>query len=466
MTRKILIAFCAILLFSSNLVMAQFTITNTLKTNDATGLKIGDVAFLTAANGVDPNGSGWLRLTSATANQKGYLYVKQTFPTALGVIADFEYTTWRFTNDGYSGADGFAVFLFDGAVTEANFSLGGYGGSLGYATYSNPAGKTGLSGGYIGLGFDEYGNFATATEGRNGGPSGAPTTVVPNAIVLRGPTSPTYTASNIYLTHKALGDQTGGAAAIRTRDEIDYNTLTATRPTETQFYRRVQIYLTKVGADYLITVKWKKQGDLVFNTVLSYTMNGTAYPLPADLRIGFAASTGGGYNFHEIRNILLTTPGNIRVDSRSDTALLCNDTGTNPVTFKIEVTNDTAATLNNIDFTNQIQDAAGNLLDISKFKISSLSTSGFTSSNLPTSTFPTNSISGKVGLAPNTAGIVTITGNYFKRSLPTNQNFKSVSTVNSTEITDTDLTNNSATTVVNVRKCSILTNPSMPSYNK
>ena len=460
--RKFLTTLYGILLFSSSLVTAQFTITNTLKTNDATGLKIGDAAFLTAANGVDPNGSGWLRLTSATANQKGYLYVQQTFPTALGVIADFEYTTWRSSNDNYFGADGFTVFLFDGAVTDANFSLGGYGGSLGYATYSNPAGKKGLSGGYIGLGFDEYGNYAVASEGRNGGTAA----VVPNAIVLRGPTSPTYNLSNPYLIHTPLGDRTGGDAAIRARDEIDYNTLTATRPTENQFYRRVQIYLTKVGADYLITVKWKKQGQSAFTTVLTYTMSGTTYPLPANLRIGFAASTGGGYNFHEIRNILLTTPGNIRVDSRSDTASLCNDSNTNPVTFKIEVTNDTAATLNNIDFTNQIQDAAGTLLDISKFKISSLSTSGFTSSTLPTSTFPSNNVSGKVGLAPNTSGIVTITGNYFKRSLPTNQNFKSVSTVNSTEVTDTDLTNNAATTIVNVRRCNILTNPSMPSNNK
>ena len=460
--KNILATFCAVLLFSSSLMMAQFTITNTLKTNDATGLKIGDAAFLTAANGTDPNGNGWLRLTSAAANQKGYLYVQQTFPTALGVIADFEYNTWRSTNDGYFGADGFSVFLFDGSVPEASFKLGGYGGSLGYATYSNPAGTTGLSGGYIGLGLDEYGNYARAAENRNGGL----TVVAPNSIVLRGPTSATYTASNVYLTHAPLGDRTGGDNAIRQRNEIDYNTLTPTRPTESVFYRRVQIYLTKVGADYLITVKWKKQGETVFTTVLTYTMNGTTYPLPATFRIGFAASTGGGYNNHEIRNILLTTPGNIRVDSRSDSAILCNDSGTNPVTFKIEVTNDTAANLNNIDFTNQIQDAAGALLDISKFKITSLSTVGFTSSNLPTATFPTNSITGKVGLAANTSGIITITGNYFKRSVPTNQNFKSVSTVNSTEVTDSDLTNNSATTIINIRRCNILTNPSMPSYNK
>lgn len=462
MMKQIFKTFCVALLFSSGILLAQFTITNTLKTNDATGLKIGDNATLTAATGVDPNGSGWLRLTNSSSSQKGYMYVQQSFPTSLGVIADFEYVSWRSSSDGYLGADGLSLFLFNGNITDANFKLGGYGGSLGYATYSNPANTTGLSGGYIGVGFDEYGNFARAAENRNGGTSG----MVPNAIVLRGPTSASYTASNPYLTHTALGDRTGGDNAIRARNEIDYNTIVPSRPSPTAFYRRVQVYVTKSGNDYLVNIKWRKQNETTFTEVLNYTMSGTTYPLPPTLKLGFAASTGGGYNFHEIRNILLTTPGNLRVDSRSNYASLCNDIKENPVTFSIEVSNDTAANLADINFSNQIQDAAGNLLDITKFKITSLSTTGFTSSTLPTSNFTSNNITGKVGLASKSSGIITITGNYFKKSIPTNQSFKSVSTVNSTEITDTDLTNNTATTVVYARKCSIITNPSLPSYNK
>lgn len=463
MMKKLIVFFGVIILSLNNLVLAQFTITKTLKTNDLTGLKIGDAATLTAATGVDPNGSGWLRLTTAATNQKGYLYVGQSFPTAFGVIADFEYTTWRNVADNtYFGADGFSVFLFDGAVTDANFKLGGYGGSLGYATYSNPPNTPGLTGGYIGIGMDEYGNYARAAESRNGGTPG----FVANAIVLRGPTSPTFALSNPYLIHTPLGDQSGTINQVRGRDEIDYNTVVAARPAETVFYRRVQIYITSVGPDYLINVRWRKQGETNFTNVLSYTISGTTYPLPPTLRIGFAGSTGGGFNFHEIRNLLITTPGNIRVDSRTTAASLCNDAANNPITFKVEVSNDNAAPLNNIDFTNEIQDAMGNLLDLTKFKITGLSTTGFTSSTLPTTTFPTNSIAGKVGLAANTSGIITITGNYFKRSIPTNQNFKNVSTVNSTEITDTDPTNNTATSEIFVRKCSILTNPSMPSYSK
>ncbi|MCB4235664.1 hypothetical protein LDL59_12765 [Kaistella anthropi] len=137
MMKQIFKTLSVALLFSSGMVLAQFTITNTLKTNDATGLKIGDNATLTAATGVDPNGSGWLRLTNSSPSQRGYMYVQESFPTSLGIIADFEYVSWRSSNDGYLGADGLSLFLFDGNITDTNFKLGGYGGSLGYANTGN-----------------------------------------------------------------------------------------------------------------------------------------------------------------------------------------------------------------------------------------------------------------------------------------------------------------------------------------
>lgn len=449
------------ILLGCSLNNAQFTITNNFRTNDSSGLKLGDNATLTAASGVDPNGEGWLRLTNAATFQKGYMYILQSFPTDLGVLADFEYKAWRSSNDGYDGADGFSVFLFNGNVTEAEFKLGGYGGSLGYATYNNPAGTTGLSGGYIGVGFDEYGNFARANENRNGGTN----VEVPNSVVLRGPTSATYNLSNPYFAHTALGDRTGTLAQIRNRNEIDYNTITPTRPTDNQFYRRFQLEIKKVGANYQVNVKWRKQGETTFTEIITYTINSATYPIPPTLKVGFAGSTGGGYNFHEIRNILLTTPGNIRVDSRSDMAMVCNDQKTR-VTLNIEVTNDTPIALSNINFSNEIQNSAGTLLNTSQFKITSLSTTGFSASNLPTTSFPTNRVSGKVGLPANRSGIVTITGEYYPKALKNNESFKSVTLVDTSEVTDTDNSNNTATSVIAVRKCNFITNPSLPSYNK
>ncbi|WP_294302078.1 hypothetical protein [uncultured Chryseobacterium sp.] len=448
-------------------VSGQFTITNPLTTRDMTGIRIGDNAYLTAATGADPDGAGWLRLTEAKTNQKGYMYVLQGFPTTLGVIADFEYKDWRNVADSYFGADGFSVYLFDAAVTDANFKLGGFGGSLGYATYSNPAGTTGLSGGYLGVGLDAYGNYANDGENRHGSaPANTLTSgMLPNAFVVRGPTSSTYSNSNVYLASTPLGNRTGTVDDIRQRNEIDYNTITANRPADNIFYRRVQVIVTKPGNDYVVTIKWRKENQTTFTQVLSYTLSSAAYPIPANLKLGFAASTGGGFNFQEIRNIILTTPGNLRVDSRSDSYFTCSDNTSN-ITFKVEVSNDTDAALNSIDFNGKITDDNNNVVDLSKFSITSLSTTGFTNSNLPTSGFTSNNVSGTVGLTAKSSGIITIIGKYFKRGIGTNRNFKMVSTVSSSQITDTDTTNNTATSSIAVKKCSVISNPMLPAYSK
>ena len=461
MRNKKQILFNLCLLISFQLFTAQFTITNPLNSTDASGVRIGDMAYLTATKGVDPNGQGYLRLTDATSNQKGYFYVTTSFPSTLGIIADFEYKTWRNTADNtYFGADGFSIFLFDGSTLDSNFKLGGYGGSLGYATYSNPAGTTGLSGGYVGIGFDEYGNYAANTENRNGGLG----SVLPNAVVLRGPTSSTYNLSNPYLTSTPLGDRTGTANVIRQRNEIDYNTTTTTRPDNATFYRRVQVIITKSGGDYILNVQWRKDPQTTFTNILSYPLSAATYPIPALLKLGFAASTGGGFNFHEIRNILLTTPGNLRVDSRVNNSTVCKEKKTNLV-YNIEVTNDTSANLNSINFTNRLVDKNGLTLTTDQFKITSITTTGFTTSTIPT-TNSTNSTSGVVGILANSSGIVTVTGDYYPNALKTNDKFYSTSTVDTTQITDTDLTNNIASSEVIVRKCFIISNPSLPAHSK
>lgn len=449
------------LLLPLTLVMGQFTIVNTLKTTDASNLKIGDNAYLTAVKGVDANGAGFLRLTEAKTNQKGYMYVMDSFPTTMGFIADFEYKAWRNVADNtYFGADGFTFFMFDGAITDANFKLGGYGGSLGYATFSNPANTNGLSGGYIGIGFDAFGNYIRAVENRNGLTG---SDYLPNSVVIRGPSSPTYALSNVYLASAALGNRTGTLNDIRKRDEIDYNTTTTTRPADNVFYRRVQVSIVKGNPDYTVTIRWRKQNETTFTDILTYRMSASAYPLPARLKIGFAGSTGGGFNAQEIRNILLTTPGNLRVDSRSNTAFVCNDK-VNEIIYRVEVTNDTASSLSGIKFNSKILDKAGAVVPQSQFKITSITTTGFTSSTIP-ATNSTNQISGDLGLGANKSGIVTITGQYFKNSMKNNLTLNNVSTIES-PIPDEDPSNNTTTTSVNILKCGLISNPVLPSYPK
>ena len=130
---------------------------------------IGDDAKLTSGD-EDPVNAGWLRLTSDGNDQKGYAYVNKSFPSTLGVLIDFEYTMWRTRPDNtYHGADGISVFLFDAQYGPGNFTLGYYGGSLGYA--NRETNQPGVTGGYLGIGLDAYGKFARNIEGKNVGPS-------------------------------------------------------------------------------------------------------------------------------------------------------------------------------------------------------------------------------------------------------------------------------------------------------
>lgn len=95
---------------------AQFTITENFKGSSAAGITIGGDAILTSG-GVDPANNGWLRLTPAALTKAGYAYINQSFPSTLGVLADFEYKTWRSDNPAFGGADGIGVFLFDATTS-------------------------------------------------------------------------------------------------------------------------------------------------------------------------------------------------------------------------------------------------------------------------------------------------------------------------------------------------------------
>ena len=112
---------------------------------------------LTAATGVDPAGSGWLRLTDNTNNKSGSAYYNLPVNvTKLGIQAQFSYTSW-----GGTGADGISWFLFDGATTTSSFNQGVFGGGLGYCQQGTNGYSTanGLSNAVIGVGIDDYGNF-------------------------------------------------------------------------------------------------------------------------------------------------------------------------------------------------------------------------------------------------------------------------------------------------------------------
>jgi hypothetical protein len=265
---------------------STLTVTAALEIVDAsmtgttiTGWTLGgtpDSAVLTAANGIDSDGDGWVRLTNAETNQSGSVYYDDIFDISQGAIISFDYATW-----GGTGADGCSVFLFDSSQT---FNIGASGGSLGYAQKTVSPVHAGVPGGYFGVGLDEYGNYSNPTEGRVGGPGAEA-----NAVGLRGP-APNYS-------------WIGGTGTLAKPLSFPSQLY---RPNQTSSeYRHVVIYITPVPAPNYTQVD--VYIEFGYGEPLTHVLNGLMIGSapPANVKIGFAASTGGSTNYHEIRNLVI-----------------------------------------------------------------------------------------------------------------------------------------------------------------
>lgn len=425
------------ILISEN-TYAQFTITENFK-----GSSVGSNIILggnpvdarLTSGSPDPVNEGWLRLTNDNTQQRGYAYIDTPFPATLGVYIDFEYKTWRTKSDSHNGADGIAVFLFDAT---SPFRIGAWGGALGYANmFHDNVHTPGLGGGYMGIGLDEYGNFANASEGKNGGTSG----LAPNSIVLRGPEN--HSSPYRYIASKQMQPN-----RLLNENSVDYNTVGDRRPTDNEFYRRVKIYIEPIGTPqspvYNIRVLWRTSinGDDV--EIINVD---TTDPIPASLKLGFSASTGGGFNYHEIRNLLITTPGGVRVHKSVDKDNVLVD---EQLTYKIDVYNETTAALTGLELTDNITLANGDFISPDDFEITSITfhNNGYTNNTahgfphgVPVTGF-THSFSTALNMDATSMSYFTVTGNV-KRVPEGGVLTNSVSIDHTpTGITDADLTNN------------------------
>ncbi|MBC9933950.1 gliding motility-associated C-terminal domain-containing protein [Chitinophaga qingshengii] len=400
---------------------AQFTITEDFKGSSAGNITLGGAAKLTS--GVDdPVGQGWLRLTEDVGNQVGYAFVNAGFPSTLGVLMDFEYVAWRRTNPGLGGGDGFSVFLFNDNITAATFSLGSRGGSLGYAG-STSTGNTGLAGGYVGVGIDEYGNYANCSEGKTGGVSANCGTLYKDYISARGP-APTYA----YLAGSSAGAS------------LDYDVITSTRPTPTQFYRRVQVAILPTGTgQFTLTVKSTTTPGGTLQTLFGpITLTS---PPPARLKLGFAASTGGAYNRHEVRNLIITTPGNIRVQKLVDKPIA--KVG-DALTYKMTVYNETTSALTGLPMQDVFSPANGfNVTGVSFSNngFAGNTASGYTNTNISNAT---------LNMAASSSSTFTVTGTV--ATMPANKTLtnKMWVTPSATGITDPDASNDTSLASTNI----------------
>ncbi|ALN59687.1 hypothetical protein GLE_4346 [Lysobacter enzymogenes] len=291
---------------------AQFKVSSTFRNNTEAGWTITGTnpgtnrsGILTGGYGAipnnvnDANGSGWLRLTTNLNNHQGQaLYTGGSFPSTQGVTVEFDYVNW-----GGNGADGTTFFLYDATGTMG----GNPGGSLGYC---------GGNGAYLGLGLDEFGNFSGQLPGVTGGcpsTSGSPGSQS-DRLVLRGPASDSYR----WLANAAVS---GG---------IDSPSVT-TRPTSNHLM--VALIPNTPQPGYTVTVSQGPTGGT--QTVLLNNVNFN-YPAPANLRMGYAASTGGLNNIHEIRNMLASVPADVGIVKTVSAPRIRRG---QPVTYTLAVSN-------------------------------------------------------------------------------------------------------------------------------
>lgn len=128
------------------------------------------VGLPSSGTAADAVGSGALRLTNGgtqSDNEVGAIISPTPFASNQGIQVTFTTYTYggnQYGSNGQSpGADGIGFYLIDAskfsqsAFTSTN--LGAFGGSLGYSCSQGKNPANGITGGYIGLGIDEYGNY-------------------------------------------------------------------------------------------------------------------------------------------------------------------------------------------------------------------------------------------------------------------------------------------------------------------
>lgn len=312
--------------------------------------------------GTDPTQGGALRFTNFPTVgsyptgyfESGAIVSNFSFPLASqGLQITFVTETYEGDSGGSGGdgADGISFFLQD--ATQAA-DLGATGGSLAYSCSNanlDPTlrpngyrrGYDGLTGGYIGLGIDEYGNFLNAGDNTASGYG-----YQWNRIGLRGAGSvswywlnykwPSYypgtltddqrTAavqatcqSGVVMNYNPASSSYGRAATVNgnTIAVPDYPALSYSLLPGVMIANESAIYRgngtsAQSGSNYGVPISYNLKITTGGLLTLTYSYNGGAPipvisgqnittsngALPANVRFGFAGSDGGSLNIHEI----------------------------------------------------------------------------------------------------------------------------------------------------------------------
>jgi Bacterial lectin len=236
-----------------------------------TGGTPGAASAIPACAGAgDPAGQGVLRLTSNATSQSGYVLYRQALAADRGLDVQFDmYQYNTSTKKQGGGADGISFILVDGGASPS--AAGEQGGALGYKN---------LAGGYLAVGFDQWGNFSTS---RIFGTGNGADQRIPNTIVVRGAQAVSYPS----------------LASIKASHPLAADGATGRRPG----MRHVEIQLSPQGFMNVYVTYGKQRVWEIRNL----DMSGAGQPaLPATVKFAFAASTGWNTAIHEISGLQIT----------------------------------------------------------------------------------------------------------------------------------------------------------------
>ncbi len=317
-----------------------------------------------------------VQLTPASSGQFGGLFINgRTFTSVNGLHVEFEYDMKNGTALGGTYGDGLSFFLYDGAVTSP--TIGAPGAGIGYSynrtkdTYASQR-RQGLSGAYLGIALDEFGNFKSKRfqgESRINGISGVTWSQAASHVTLRGARGAAinttglgagFTGYPVLATRTTLSNS-GTVGRILQTDRsyaATSNTLASTFDLRNNAGEFRKVYLdliphftsptTTDGFDIKVDIQTTQNGTPInvinyyhYKTSIPYTENanpqtsdfntsdteGTATnhtlnaTVPSVLKLGFAAATGGAFQQHIIRNVKLTLP--YSAVSNNDVASTC-----------------------------------------------------------------------------------------------------------------------------------------------
>ncbi|MBE1484741.1 putative repeat protein (TIGR01451 family) [Plantactinospora soyae] len=263
------------------------------------------------AGATDPQGTGKLRLTDTAAGKTGGVFGAASVPTSMGLDVTFNLYQW---GSATFGADGmaFALAAVDPANPTAPAPLGQSGGDLGY---SGTRSLNGLANGYLGIGFDVYGNYSTSTYQGSGcvdPPFISSGARIPGQVVVRGPGRGTVgycglnsTATNASSPVVPLRAATRAASVVPV--EVVINPTTSSFTTASGLVVAAGRYLvrfTPVGqAARSLEGPLPAVAPGLYPSATWLNSNG----VPRQLAFGWVGSTGSVVDNHEVDNVRVVT---------------------------------------------------------------------------------------------------------------------------------------------------------------